>query len=934
MQSEGAGSAWPLWSGEMSRRLRDHDWERTPLGAHGTWPAALRTLVSVMLNSNQPMFIVWGSARTLLYNDGYADILAAKHPTALGRDFLEVWHEIREDLVPIVDRAFAGHPVYMDDIELWMQRRGFPEETHFSFSYTPIFDEDGGVSGFFCPCVEITRQILAERALRLSEDRQAFLVRLGDALRPLQDPVEVQTTAARLLGAHLGANRVAYAEDAGDGDAVVVTRNYTSGVAGVEGRYRYLDFGENLVRELRQGRTVARPDIPNDPILNAREKEIHAALGLAATLNVPLVKSGELVAILAVHYVAPHDFTDAEIALVQEVAERTWAAVERARSDLRRQESEELYRLIVKGARDYAIFTMDGDGVVTSWPPGAEAVFGWSEEEMVGHSFDRTFTQEDRAQGAPAAELAQAAREGSAPDIRWHETRDGSRVFIEGSVLSLERTGTGRRGFMKIGQDVTERRRAADRLSESEARLSAMFAGASVGLSEISPDGRLLRVNDELCRILGRTREDLLNLGVPDVTHPEDLPKTLEAVGRVLRGEVSGAESAIDKRYLRPDGTIVWASSRATLLAATDGGPGNLLAVTVDLTDRKAAEMALQESEARFRQFGDASSDALWIRDADTLEWEYLSHAFDRIYGVQREVALETPSIGFLMNLVVPEDREATRAAIRDLRQGARSYEYRIRRPSDGAVRWLRTEGFRLVSPDGRVERLGGITHDATEEKETADRMEVLVAELQHRTRNLIGVVRAMSARTLRASTSLEDYGQRFGERLEALARANGLLSRLEEGDRVTFDDLIETELRGHGILDEAGYGSQVAVAGPRGIGLPSASVQTLALALHELLTNAAKHGALKTPDGHLSIAWDVARGSPRRLRFEWRETGIRVADTDPAPRPGGYGRELIERALPYQLGAETTYVLEPDTLRCVIMLPLPERRRRTGHEQ
>ncbi len=119
------------------------------------------------------MFLSWGPERTLLYNDAYAEILTTKHPTALGRDFLEVWHEIRTDLVPIVEEAYAGRPVQMDDIELWMERRGYREETHFAFSYTPVRDEAGIVAGFFCPCVEITEQVVAQRRSASERERQA-----------------------------------------------------------------------------------------------------------------------------------------------------------------------------------------------------------------------------------------------------------------------------------------------------------------------------------------------------------------------------------------------------------------------------------------------------------------------------------------------------------------------------------------------------------------------------------------------------------------------------------------------------------------------------------------------------------------------------------------------------------------------------------------
>ncbi|WP_244444604.1 PAS domain-containing hybrid sensor histidine kinase/response regulator [Nitratireductor basaltis] len=135
------------------------------------WPTPLKTLTSIMLSANQPMFLVWGAGRLMIYNDAYSQILATKHPHALGRDFLEVWREIRDDLNPIVEQAYSGKPVHMDDIELVLNRRGYPEETHFSFSYTPIRGDDGQILGFFCPLTETTAQVLAERRLRESEAR-------------------------------------------------------------------------------------------------------------------------------------------------------------------------------------------------------------------------------------------------------------------------------------------------------------------------------------------------------------------------------------------------------------------------------------------------------------------------------------------------------------------------------------------------------------------------------------------------------------------------------------------------------------------------------------------------------------------------------------------------------------------------------------------
>ncbi len=161
---------------DQARRVREHDWTATPIGDPEHWPAALKTLVGIILDSNQPMFVVWGPEQTLIYNDGYRHLLGGKHPAALGQPILAVWREVAAELRDIIDQAYAGTSVHMDDLTLYIERNGYPEETHFSFSYTPIRHEGGGVDGFFCACNEITRAVLASRAITDSEarNRQIF----------------------------------------------------------------------------------------------------------------------------------------------------------------------------------------------------------------------------------------------------------------------------------------------------------------------------------------------------------------------------------------------------------------------------------------------------------------------------------------------------------------------------------------------------------------------------------------------------------------------------------------------------------------------------------------------------------------------------------------------------------------------------------------
>jgi PAS domain S-box-containing protein len=152
----------------MGERIRRHDWAATPLGAPETWPQALKTAVGILLSSKFPMFLAWGAELRFLYNDAYCDVLGGKHPAALGHAFEDIWSEIWADIHPLVVRALAGEATYWDNLPLLMTRKGYEEQTWFTFSYSPLRGDAGEVEGMFCACVETTDTLLAERR-RVSE---------------------------------------------------------------------------------------------------------------------------------------------------------------------------------------------------------------------------------------------------------------------------------------------------------------------------------------------------------------------------------------------------------------------------------------------------------------------------------------------------------------------------------------------------------------------------------------------------------------------------------------------------------------------------------------------------------------------------------------------------------------------------------------------
>ena len=189
----------------MARLVDAMDWTATPIGPPGHWPLALRLALDLMLASRFPMCVIWGEARVLLYNDGYAPILGPRHPAALGRPVEEAWPELWPQIQPLVARTFAGETLWFEDMAMEVTRHGHPEPAWFTFSYSPLRDAMGVVRGLLNTVVEMTPRVQAEAALREAEARnRALLESIGDGFFALDRGwrfTHLNPQAVRLLGA-------------------------------------------------------------------------------------------------------------------------------------------------------------------------------------------------------------------------------------------------------------------------------------------------------------------------------------------------------------------------------------------------------------------------------------------------------------------------------------------------------------------------------------------------------------------------------------------------------------------------------------------------------------------------------------------------------------------------------------------------------------
>jgi two-component sensor histidine kinase len=317
----------------------------------------------------------------------------------------------------------------------------------------------------------------------------------------------------------------------------------------------------------------------------------------------------------------------------------------------------------------------------------------------------------------------------------------------------------------------------------------------------------------------------------------------------------------------------------------------------------------------RLEEFGRASPDAFWIFSADTLRAEYMSPAFAVIHG---RVVADALAAGDGADAdVEPDDSAAALGSAERAAGGAVGVvEFRIRRAGDGALRWIRATDFPLRGPTGRIERVGRIARDVTESREAGEESRRLQRELQHRVRNALGVIRALVRRTAETSETLEDLASHLDGRINAFARVQSALARNPSAG-LDLELLLSDEILTSSVQEPG----RVTLKGPA-VSLTPKAAETLGLILHELATNALEHGALGTRKGRLKVTWEVRpdRDVPR-LVLEWVERG--PARDGPPPTHRGFGTELLEKTLPYELNGSATVTWERQGLRCVLEVPL-----------
>jgi two-component sensor histidine kinase/CheY-like chemotaxis protein len=335
--------------------------------------------------------------------------------------------------------------------------------------------------------------------------------------------------------------------------------------------------------------------------------------------------------------------------------------------------------------------------------------------------------------------------------------------------------------------------------------------------------------------------------------------------------------------------------------------------LNAELEDRVRSRTAeLAESHARLQESEQRRSLAIVAGKMGSWDWDWVNGDWMwdegqyQILGVDSKTFVVTPSS--IQTLLHPEDIGELRKALAHFAKGAKSYEaeFRIIRP-DGEIRWCVGTAAATIDKAGRVVRISGVTVDITERKHAEERQNLLAREVDHRAKNALAL--AQSIVRLTRGENVKAYIRSVEGRINALARVHTVLS-LSNWQGAEIRRLIDEELAPYAV------GDQIAMSGSE-LQLQPATAQTLALALHELVTNSAKYGALSTRSGRLSLTWENESGL---LRLFWEETGGPPVQE---PTTRGFGTTTVIASIESQLGGEAKFDWRREGLLCRISVPL-----------
>jgi len=455
---------------------------------------------------------------------------------------------------------------------------------------------------------------LSRDVLLRTEERLAFLLKLSDSLRPLRDPIAVQEVASRLLGEHLHVNRVGYAELENGG--FVVRREYARGVAPLAGKGPVGSFAAALRAEFRSGAPVVVTDVDTDPRFTEPERVAMHGRQIVAFVGVMLLKGGQLVAAFGANNATPRSWTPTEIALIRDVGERTWDAVELARAEAALREREQRLRLALEASAGGS-WTWEAGSNRLDWDDVFRARYGFAPDEPAVHeTWLSRVHEDDRPQVLSV--LDEVLKGKDAWDNTFRIVLPGGKVSWIQSLGRADRAADGQPTRLTgLDLDITERRQAEEALrarrdEERDRELQLLLETAAQGIVSVDAQATIVTANRALEAMFGWAPGELIGQPVERLVPPSVRDAYAPRWAGYFAAPIPGLIGVdIEIAGQRKDGSTF--PLEVSLNHVVTAGGGHAIAFVTDITERKRAEAALQartvELEQRTAQLSRLASD-------------------------------------------------------------------------------------------------------------------------------------------------------------------------------------------------------------------------------------------------------------------------------------------------------------------------------------
>ncbi|MGZ2413094.1 PAS domain S-box-containing protein [Sphingomonas sp. F9_3S_D5_B_2] len=709
----------------------------------------------------------------------------------------------------------------------------------------------------------------------------------------------------RLTAEHLELSNCAYADMDEDQDGFTIRGNWHApGSPSIVGHYRLRDFGKLAVQELGAG----RPLVINDNLkeISPSEAKTFQDIGIGATICMPLVKRGRLTALMAIHDKDPHYWSDYELAVIQEVTDRSWAHVERVRAQARVLESEAKFHAIANSI-DQMVWSTRADGFhdyynqrwyeYTGVPPGSTDGAAWN----------GMFHPDDQERAWQVWKHCLKTGEPYHIEYRLRH-RSGEYRWVIGRAQCVREADGRISRWYGTCTDIHDQKVAEEQIRRNHDTFYSLIQNNPFGIYVVDSDFCLAEASQgsqkvfaDVDPLIGRDFAEVLRIVWAE-------PFASEAITRFRHtldtGEPYASAATVEMRGdLENVEAYDWRIERIEL----PNGRYGVVCYFYDLSERLQFEQMLKLSEERYRRIFEQTSDLILTADLRQIITDCNPSAATAV-GLTRSEAIGRA----ISEFISPEDFDRTTAMLgRKLEEGGTTrYDVRVRSRTGEWLFWEINSGL-TYGEDGNAVGLHVVGRDITERKRFERQQQMLVGELNHRVKNTLAIVQSLAHQTFAAGATSNSAKTSFEGRLQALATAHNLLTR-KSWESASMTEVVTEALAPFCIPERC------SAAGPT-LMLPPSTAVALALATHELATNASKYGALSNDCGRVSVRWTVTE---RTLTFVWREEG--GPTVSPPPR-SGFGTKLIKRTLAAELRGKAELDFEPSGLVCRVEAPIPQ---------